>query len=232
MATFSGIVVSTGGSPASGRRIFLDIIDELARPVAADDSTINALAADAFRASVRQMNYKGLWPWEIQDEDVSITANQRFSTVQSAIKKPLAMHYLNAAGGTRSRRIGYMAYERFVEKYNMDFSSDPHTYTIPNLFETGQIRWHPIPSSNFNARLTYYRVTPAPKTEQETIEIPEYAIEAYMSLAWYEFMKRIPSEQRPFPISIALSEKKDAFRKISSHVVSPGDRSRQISGVY
>jgi len=226
MPTFGGIVVATG-TQSAGRRTLLDIVDELARPVNVADTTIRALAGDAFRASVRWMNTKGNWPWEVQDEDVAITTNERFSTVSSAIKKPLAMHYLNAAGGTRDRKIWYMEYDHFIEKYNLDISTDPHTYTIPNLFETGQIRWFPIPSSNNNARFTFYRVTPAPRNEQEAVEIPDHALEAYMNRAWYEFMKRLPSAQRPIAVSVALLDARQAFREISAHVNRPGDRSRQ-----
>lgn len=228
MPTVSGIVVATGGQ-ATGRRTLLDIVNELARPVNATDSKIRAYAADAFRAAVRWMNIKGNWPWEIMDEDVAITANNRFSTVTSAIKKPLAMHYLNASGGTRDQKIYYMAYDRFVEKYSLDTSSDPHTYTIPNLFETGQIRWHPIPVSNDNTRLTYYRATPAPRNENAAVEIPDHALENYMSRAWYEFMKRLPSIQRPVSLLIARDDAKVAFREISAHVNRPGDRSRQAT---
>ena len=227
MPTFGGIVVATG-SEAEGRRTFLEIINELARPVNATSEVVRALAADAFRSAVRKMNRKGNWPWEVQDEDISITANERFSTVTSAIKKPLAMHFLSAAGGTRDQKISYISYDRFVETFNMDFTSEPYSYTIPNLFETGQIRWVPTPSSNDNARLTYYRVTPAPRDEQEAVEIPDFAIEPYMAMAWLEFLKRLPAEQRPFPITIALSEANSAFREISSHVASSGDRSRQV----
>jgi len=226
MPTVSGIVVPTGRE-ASGRRRLLDVVDELSRPVDASDSTVRALAADAFRSAVRTMNRKGSWPWEIQDEDISITANQRFSTATGAIKKPLAMHLLDSAGGTRDQRISYMEYENFVEQYNLDISSEPHTYTIPNLFETGQIRWFPTSPSNDNARFTYYRVTPAPRDENEAVEIPDHVIEAYMAQAWLEFLKRLPSEQRPFPITVALSEARQAFRELSAHVTSPGDRSRQ-----
>ena len=228
MPTVSGIVVSTGIQSA-GRRTLLDIVDELARPINAGDSKIRALAADAFRASVRWMNIKGDWPWEYQEEDVAITATERFSTVSSAIKKPLAMHYLDAAGGTRDQKIGYMSYDRFVEKYNLDISSEPHTYTIPNLFETGQIRWHPIPSSDDNTRFTFYRVTPAPRNESATVEIPDHALENYMSRAWYEFMKRLPSQRRPVSLLIARDDAKQAFREISAHVNRPGDRSRQVT---
>jgi hypothetical protein len=227
MTTFGGIVVATGAH-AEGRRTFSDVINELARPLDASDSTIRSLAADAFRAAVRKMNRKGNWPWEIQDEDVSMTASERFSSVTSAIKKPLAMHYLNSAGGTRDQAIGYISYDRFVEKYNVDINSETHTYTIPNLFETGQIRWYPTPASNDNLRFTFYRVTPVPRREQEAIEIPDYVSEAYMSMAWFEMMKRLPSTQRPFPIKVAQDDAKQAFREISAHVVSPGDRSRQI----
>jgi len=73
MPTFGGIVVPTGAE-ASGRRTLLDVVDELARPVDASDTTIRALAADAFRAAVRTMNRKGCWPWEYQEEDVAITS--------------------------------------------------------------------------------------------------------------------------------------------------------------
>src|SRR3990172_5696646 len=126
MPTIGGIVVSTGVE-ASGRRTLLDIIDELARPVDASDSTIRALAADAFRAAVRIMNRRGLWPWEIMDEDIIITANERFSTVSGAIKKPLAMHYTDGAGGTSDQRIDYSPYDVFIERYTLDATSQVHT---------------------------------------------------------------------------------------------------------
>src|SRR3989304_8607150 len=103
MPTISGIIIATG-TESSGRRTLLDIVDELARPINAADSTVRALAADAFRAAVRTMNRKGLWPWEVLQEDITITSGSRFSTVISAIKKPLAMHYLSAAGGGAGER--------------------------------------------------------------------------------------------------------------------------------
>jgi hypothetical protein len=64
--------------------------------------------------------------------------------------------------------------------------------------------------------------------ESEAVEIPDYAIEAYMACAWYEFLKRLPSTQQPFPIAIALSEWRTTFKEISAHVSSPGDRWRLI----
>lgn len=228
MPTISGIVVSTG-TEASGRRTLLDIVDELSRPIDASDSTVRALAGDGFRAAVRTMNRKGMWPWELLDEDVTITANQKFSTVSGAVKKPVAMHYVNAGTGNADERIGYVTYDRFCEKYSHDISGQAHSYTIPNLFETGQIRWFPVPSANDSARFTYYRVTPAPRAEAEPVEIPDFAIEPYMAYAWVEFLKRLPSQQRPFPIQVAMESAKTAFREISHHVASPGDRSREIS---
>lgn len=226
MPTFSGIVVATS-SESTGRRTLLDIVDELARPVNAADSTVRALAADAFRAAVRTMNRKGCWPWEVQEEDIAITANQRFSsTIGGAIKKPLSMHYLDAAGGTEDQPITYSPYDEFVEKYTMDVTGQAYIYTMPNLFETGQIRWFPVPSGNDNARFAYYRVTPAPRNEQEPVEIPDYATEAYMAIAWKEFVKRCPQAKQIIDIAVALSESKDAFRELSAHVRAPGDRSR------
>ena len=228
MATIGGIVVPTGGA-ATGRRTLLDITNELARPYDAADTTIIALAADAFRSVVRRMNRKGCWPWELQDEDIAMVSGERFSTVAGAVKKPLAMHYLNSAGGVRDQRISYMSYDRFLEKFNLDIQSQTHTYTIPNLFETGQIRWYPTPSSNDNLRLSYYRVTPAPRNENEAVEIPDYVTEAYMGMAWYELLKRMPSEQRSSNLQMAKVDAIQAFREISAHVNQPGDRSRQIN---
>lgn len=229
MPTFGGIVVSTGGAAADGRRTLLDIVDELSRPINAADETVRALAADAFRSAVRTMNRKGNWPWEIQDEDVAIAANNSFSTVSSAIKKPLAMHTLSAAAGVRDQRIEYVSYDRFMEVYNQNISGQPTAYTAPNLFETGQVQWFPIPGAADNARFTYYRVTPAPRTESEAVEIPDYAIEVYMAYAWCEFLKRLPSQQQPFPIAVAMEEARRAFREISAHVSMAGDRERIVS---
>jgi len=228
MPTIGGIVVPTGGAAADGRRTLLDVMGELARPVDASDDTILAMAGDAFRSAVQWMNRKGMWPWEILDEDISQTANVNFSTATGVIKKPLAMHYLDEAGGTRNQRIEYQPYDIFAEKYTLKLSSEPYIYTIPNLFETAQIRWFPTPSAAENLRFTYYRATPAPKAEQEAIEIPEYVIDVYMTRAWYEFLKRLPERQRPSDIGHAKDDARRAFREISAHVAAPGDRSRHM----
>jgi len=231
MPTIIGAIVSSGSQAQSGRRTFLDVIDELARPVDADDSTVRALAGDAFRSAVRIVNRRGLWPWEILDEDVVLVAENQFSTLSGTVKKPLAMHYTNGQGGVIDEHLNYVPYSTFVEKYTANIGGKPHTYTIPNLFETSQVRWYPIPSSADYARFTYYRVTPIPHTESETIEIPDYATELYMAYAWVEFIKRLPSAQRPFDIQIAMMEASSAMKQMSHHVASPGDRMRSIVNV-
>lgn len=227
MPTFGGIVVPTGGAASDGRRTLLDIIDELSRPIDASDETVRALAGDSFRYAVRTMNRKGCWPWEYQDETVAITANVSFSTVSSAVKKPLAMH-LATSGGVREQRLDYISYDRFMEVYNQNLTSQPTCYTIPNLFETGQVQWFPIPSGNDSARFTYYRVTPAPRVESEAVEIPDHAIEVYMAFAWFEFAKRLPAAQARYPLATAKADAMLAFRELSAHVNSSGDRVRQI----
>ena len=228
MPTIGGIVVPTSGQ-STGRRTLIDIVNELARPINAADDTILALAADAFRSAVRYMNRKGLWPWEIQDEEVAITSGERFSTVSGVVKLQLAMHELTASGGTRKRKIGYISYDRFLEKYNMDISSQTLSYTIPNMFETGQIRWIPTPASTITAKFSFYRATPAPRNDNEAVEIPDSPLEVYMARAWYEFLKRLPSQQQAFPISLAMADSRLALRELSAHVNTPGDRSRQIT---
>ncbi len=137
MPSFGGVIVQTSAI-SQNRRTFGEMIDELSRPVDGDDSTVRALAADAIRSAIRQMNQKGCWPWEVQDEDISLTANNAYSTVTSKIKKPMQMHFLNSAGGTRDQPIDYEAYDRFLDRFTLDITGEPHTYTIPNLFETGQ----------------------------------------------------------------------------------------------
>jgi hypothetical protein len=228
MPTIAGTIVSTGSQAVSGRRAFSEVIDELARPVDADDTTVRALAGDAFRAAVRTVNRRGLWPWEAVDEDITLTANSAFSTLNSVVKKPLAMHFLGAQGGTINQPIGYCPYPNFLERYTADIYGRPDTYTIPNLFETGQVRWFPVPSNTYYARFAFYRVTPIPRTDSETIEVPEYALELYMAYAWVEFLKRLPSQQRPFDIQIAMMDAASTFRQTSHHVASPGDRTREV----
>jgi hypothetical protein len=225
MPTFTSIVSPTGAK-ATGRRTLLEIIDELARPVNAADETVRALAADSFRAAVRTINRKGFWPWEIQEEDVSITANTPLSTVTSAIKKPLAMHFLDEAAGTEDQPISYMPYDKFLESYSLDITSEPYIYTIPNLYETGQIQWFPTPGSDDNARFAFYRVTPIPRNETEAVEIPDYATEMYMAEAWVEFVKRCPAARSALDPGISVGKAHMAFREMSAHVNSPGDRSR------
>ena len=231
MSTISGIVVGTGGGPGSNRRTLLDVVDELSRPVNASSTSVRALAADAFRAAVRRINRKGLWPWEVMEEDIAISSTSKFSSVTGIIKKPLAMHLLNESGGVRNIRLDYIPYDRFAEMYNMDISRAVLSYTIPNLFETGQIRWWPTPDAD-NARFTYYRVTPAPKNETETLEIPEFITDVYVTVAWHEFLKRLPSEQRPFEVGVAKADARQAFRELSAHINTPGDRSRMVTQQY
>lgn len=227
MPTISGIVVATG-TESDGRRTLQDVAAEMARTINGADEDVLALASDAFRAAVRTMNRKGLWPWEIQDEDLIITANQMFTTCNSTIKKPLSMHYTASAGGVQDQSIYYVPYDRFLEGYNLNIAGQALQYTIPNLFETGQVRWFPIPSANDTAKFNFYRVTPAPKQPDEVIEIPDYAIEGYMGYAWLEFCKRLSSRQRPFPIEVALQQASQNFKELSAHVNAPGDRTRSV----
>ena len=222
MPTIGGIVVATG-IEASGRRTLLDIVDDLSRPVNASDTTVRAMAGDAFRAAVRIMNRKGNWPWELQDEDITQTIDSAYTTVAGAIKKPLAMYYLDS-DSLPYQRICYEEYERLLETYDLAYSSKPTVYAIGNFFETGQIRWHPIPVAAENCRFTYYRATPAPRNESEPVEIPDFATEAYMAYAWLELCKRLPAMRSILPITVAQEEAKQAFREISAHVNIPGDR--------
>lgn len=228
MPTISGIVVATGGSEANDRRTLLDVASEMARTINGADETIIATASDAFRAAVRTMNRKGLWPWEILDEDLVMTPNVAFTTLQGVVKKPLAMHYTDTAGGTPNRPITYCPYDRFVEAYSLALTEQPSVYTIPNFFETGQVRWGGIPAAAYTARFNYYRVTPAPRTPDEVIEIPDHAIEGYMGYAWLEFCKRLSSRMRPFPIEVALEQAREAFSELSAHVNASGDVSRSV----
>lgn len=227
MPTVSGVILPTG-SHATGRRTLSDVVDELVFPID-DDDKIKAFAADAFRSAVRRMNFKGCWPWELQTEDLTITNGVRTVSILGAMKKPLSMHLLTASGGTENKKLGFIAYDVYAEKYSLDYSYEPTAYTIQNFFETGQVIFWPKPDATYYARLNYYRVTPSPKLDNDTIEIPDYAIEAYMAFAWYEFLKRLPSAQRPFDIAVALGASRDAFREISAHVVRTGDRARQVT---
>ena len=95
--------------------------------------------------------------------------------------------------------------------------------------ETGQVRWFGIPSAGYTAKFNYYRATPTPRNEDEVLEIPETALECYKAFAWVEFCKRLSQKRRPFPIELAMLEAKTAFREMSAHVNSPGDRSRIVS---
>lgn len=232
MPTPSGIVVATGGEAVSGRRTLLDIMDELSTPINKDDDKVRRLAADAFRAAVRTMNQKGCWPWELQKQEVALVSSGRFSTISGNVKKPLSMHYLTAPGGLESQRIGLMTHDRFVEKYNIDLYGQPYIYTYENLFETSQIMWFPVPSAAYTARFHFYRVTPAPRVEQEPVEIPDHAIETYMKVAWYEFLKRLPTQQQPFPMAVAMADMRQSFKELSAHVAAPGDRSRELDVIH
>jgi len=228
MPTVGGIVIATGGQAQSGRRTLSDVKDELSRPMDASDSTVRDLAGDAFRAAVRTMNRRGNWPWEYQQQNISITSN--FSTVTGAIKKPLSMYYLTSATGNPYIKLWYIPYDRFVEKYSLNVSGQPYAYTIPNLFETGQIRWFPNPgSATYTTLFDYYRMTPAPTDDSEAIEIPETAIECYMAFAWWEIVKRVPSGKLMVSLSDAREDATLAFRQMSAHVNSPGDRTREVN---
>ena len=222
-----GLIVATS-SEANDRVSFGEVIDELARPINADDEDILALAADSFRAAIRTMDRKGLWPWEIQDENITITANEKFVAVSGRIKQPLSLFYTSGAGGRERIRIAYKSYDRFLSENFLDIAGLADTYTIPNLFETGQIRLHPVPTANDTARFSYYRSTPTPRVRDESLEIPAYAMEVYMAYAWFEFVKRTPAAQQRFPLAVAKGDAQLAFREISAHVASSGDRVREV----
>jgi hypothetical protein len=222
MPTVGGIVVSTG-SESSGRRTLGDVVDELARPIDASDTTVRAIAADAFRAAVRTMNRKGNWPWELQDESMTMSVNGPHTTVTGAIKKPLAMYFTDSSN-LPDERIGYIEYEKLVETYDMSLAGRPCLYSVPNTFETGQIRWYPIPQEAETCQLTYYRVTPAPQVETETIEVPDHAIEVYTAFAWFEFAKRLPAAATRYPLNVAKADAMLAFKEIVAHVNQIGDR--------
>lgn len=222
MPTFGGMVVATGVE-ADGRRTLLDVVDELARPIDASDPAVRSLAGDAFRAAVRTMNRKGCWPWELQNETLVQTINSPNTTVQGAIKKPLAMYYINSSN-LPTERIGYIEYETFVETYDLSLSGRPCLYTIGNLFETGQIRWVYIPTSAESCQFTFYRVTPAPRVESEAVEVPDYAIEVYTTLARWNLSKILPAAQARYSLADGRRDSADAFRELSAHVNAPGDR--------
>lgn len=228
MTTVAGIVVPTG-SPAVGRRTFLDVKTELARPINAGDPTTLALAGDAFQAAVRWYDGKGNWPWEWQDEEINITTNERFSTVQSRVKKELSMHYILTAGAAEDERIEFQRYNVFKEKYSTTLTGKPEVYTIPNFFETAKIRWFPTPSADYLARFTFYRHTPVPQRDADVLEIPDMVTGYYMARAWYEFMKRLPSAQRVVGISEARADANAQFSTITAHVETDGDMSSHHS---
>lgn len=221
MPTIGGIVVATG-SEADGRRTLLDVVDELSRPFDASDTTIRALAADAFRAAVRTLNRKGVWPWELQNETLTQTVNGPHTTLTGAVKKPLAMYYLRDS--LPWERIGYIEYDTLVEEYDLSLPGRPSLYSIPNLFETGQIRWHPIPQSAESCQFTYYRITPAPRIESEPVEVPDYAMEVYTSFARWELVKRLPAAQARYALADARADAMLSFRELCAHVNAPGDR--------
>lgn len=233
MPTIGGIVVATG-SEGEGRTTLREVVDELARSVNPDDDTVRSQAAESFRAAVRTMNRRGNWPWEILEEDLIITANIDTSTLVNAVKKPLAMHLLSAAGGVRWRKLRYERYDVFAERYNQNLVGEPRTYTVPNLFETGQVKWFPIPSANNNARFTFWRVTPAPRNDDDVLEIPDTAMEAYKAFAWYEFVKRVPSGKIVMSVADAYTMARQAFREVSSWAANVGDKSRSVTpnGVF
>jgi hypothetical protein len=106
----------------------------------------------------------------------------------------------------------------------LDLTGEPMLYTFPNFFETGQIRWHPIPGAAYDARFAYYRNTPIPYREEETIEVPDSVLSVYMAFARLEFAKRTPAAQAVIPISFAFSEARIAFRELSAHVTALNDR--------
>lgn len=230
MPSVAGVVIATGGA-YTGRRTFGEVIDELSRPINGDDTTIRAMAQDAFRSAVRTMNRKGDWPWEYQEENITMTASSRTSVATGAIKKPLSMHYIDSSGFPY-QRLAFMPIDRMREKFSQNYFGMPFNYTIPNLFEAGTVEWFPIPGVAYTTRFTYYRVTPVPRLEQEALEIPETALEPYMAYAWYEFLKRMPSQQQPFPIAVAAADAQKAFREISAHVTTPGDRSRVVDAIH
>ena len=227
MPGLSGIIAPSTVM-AADRRTFGDLVDEIARPIDADDSTVRALAMDALRAAIRKFNALGGWPWERQNVELTITANQADYTLPQRFKKEMSLHRVNDTGGRRDEKLQYVSYEIFVGAYDLEADGTPWLYTLHNVFETGQLTLFPRPSQNDFMRLDYYRETPRPTSESTPMEIPEYALEAYVAEAWYEFLKRLPSERRLFDLGTARQDAYLMAARIKAFVNSPGDMSRVV----
>jgi len=226
VAVTLGPIVSATSGAAADRRTFGELVDELARPYDADDTTIRALAADAIRAAIRKFNAMGCWDWEIQSVEITTSANVSSYALPQAYKRPLSCHLLAASGGLRKDRISYILYNVFVEYSSLNTTGTASAYTLKNQFETGQITFYPQPTSTAYYQLDYYRETPRPRNDSEAIEIPEYALEAYMAEAWYEFAKRMPAERRGADLSLLRADASMARARITSFVSTDFDMVR------
>lgn len=227
MAGLAGIVAPTS-SYAADRRVFGTLVDEIARPIDADDSTVRALAMDAIRAAIRKFNAMGGWPWEIQTVEITQASGQATYTLPTPFKKEISLHRLDATGGNPDDRLLYVPYQTFITAYDLSRSGTPIFYSAANVFETGQLSLYPIPQAADFLQLDYYRETPRPTSESTPMEIPEYALEAYMAEAWYEFLKRLPSERRLFDLGTARADAFQMMGRIKAFVNTPGDSARVV----
>ena len=186
---FTGPHVFSTGAGAVDRRTLGEFKAELARPYNPNDETMLAIAHDCVNAAIRKYNRK-VWPWEILTADVTFSSDDETEALPQPFKKPLAAYELVASN--QDRRLAFIPYESFIEFHGIRSRGQPTSYTLRNVFETGQITVFPIPISGTDVRVHYYRRTPILRKDAEPFEGPPEFEEAILSEARYSIMQRRP----------------------------------------
>lgn len=219
MPSFGGQFIFSSSSQAPGRRTFLEMKSELARPYNANDETALAIAGDAINAAIRRYNRR-LWPWDILTDTLSFDADEDTQPISLTFKKPLAAHILDSS--RKNKRLAYEPYESFVESYDLKQDGQPVIYTMKNVFRDGLLTVWPRPQSAYTIEVDYYARIPLMKQDDDPYEGPPESEEAVMAEADYIYLSRRPGTSGTM-LQAKRADLETAWRELVAFAAVRGD---------
>lgn len=226
MALGRGPTVISTGVAASDRRTFGQMKNELALSHDPDDTKVLAMAGEAINQAIRRMN-RFNWPWEVVSQEITLAAATDLYALDQPFKAPLAAYFLDASGGRRDRRLGYMPYDSFVNlsSNKSDAGTEGATiYTVPNAFEAGQVMIYPRPNGTDYIQLIYYRRTPTGKRDSDPMEFHAEAEGVYYAWAEYFLIRKLGGADQAGRITDARSNARESHAELVAMVCERGDQ--------
>ena len=210
-----GVVVTGSASPTPGTSTFATLKSRVARYVLSPDSSdVTAIAADAIRDAVNEINTRR-WNWNLVYQDVVLVADDADYDLATPFKGPFKAELLDS----NNKCLGYLGWmdnHQFLREYSQrDTSGDPYHYTVENPHEYGQVVLSAPPSSSFVAsyptlRLWFYRRVQPQVYDSDLLDIPS-EVESYIE---WQAKAYLASEYDPSKLSYAQSRADRLWAKL------------------